>query len=352
MRWQDADYVKLYTYDSPEWLALPLSSRCFFWELMRKCDRAGIIRLGKQGVASLAAAVRGSLDEVTAALQPLIEDGCAVLKDDQLVIPNFVAAQNARCSDAARKRLERQRDRDLALADVQSSHAASRDVTPCPKGEERREEREREDSASPVLAMLASPASKPSSWDRIVTVWDTVCVPVGYAKARGTEKQRKAAGTRCRDPDWFSAFEAACRFLAATPFYRGKNDRGWAATLTWVLENGRAEELAERSATQKVRKESPEDAAIRAAWEESERYYTTPAEADDGTGYGPGLGGEGGIGAEAASLPLPPPREGLPADVSTLLGLGRPAGQLQDGADAEHGDQHGPDAAPGAHRVA
>jgi hypothetical protein len=143
MRWEDADYVKLYTYDSPEWLTVPLQSRCFYYELMRKCDRAGVIRLGRHGVTALAAAVRGTVEQIEQWLPPLIEDGCVKQTEDRLILPNFVAAQAARSTDRSRKERQRQKDRDLALFEsdpVTRCHAVSENVTR--RGEERRGERE------------------------------------------------------------------------------------------------------------------------------------------------------------------------------------------------------------------
>lgn len=42
-------------------------------------------------------------------------------------------------------------------------------------------------------------------------------------------------------------FQAACAYVAASPFHLGQNDRGWVATLDYVLQPGKATELAEKA---------------------------------------------------------------------------------------------------------
>lgn len=209
-----------------------------------------------------------------------------------------------------------------------------------------------QDDLKPPRVQQPAASGSRSAWDRVNGTWESVCVPAGYAKARGTDKQRKGVAVRCRDPSWPEAFEAACRFLAAEPFYRGQNDRGWAATLSWVLQPGKAEELAERAGTRKVRKESPEDAAMRRALEAAERRYESGETADAYARYGTGPGGEGGPESEAASLPLPDDGASVLTGLGQVLGDRWAAGVVQDAARLEHGGQYGAPASPSAVRVA
>ena len=55
MRWEDERYVRVYTRDTAELLALGWEARALFWEVLRKVDRAGLLPLGKTGVRGLAA---------------------------------------------------------------------------------------------------------------------------------------------------------------------------------------------------------------------------------------------------------------------------------------------------------
>jgi hypothetical protein len=69
----------------------------------------------------------------------LLEDGCLRESDGGYIIPNFMAAQEARTSDAQRKREQRERDRADAMASgippgtsatvIESLAASARDVT-------------------------------------------------------------------------------------------------------------------------------------------------------------------------------------------------------------------------------
>lgn len=203
-------------------------------------------------------------------------------------------------------------------------------------------------SETPPAAGTAEPA-----WQRVLLPWERHCVPVGFARPRGTAKQRKEAQTRCRDPAWFDAYESACRFLARTPFYRGKNDRGWTATISWVMQPGKAEELAEKSETTKAPKGTvdAESASIHQAFLDAEREFETGAADRGDGGRRPGRGSESVLRAAPPSLPLPADGEGMPADVLSLLGHRRPAGALQDAPHVDDGDEHGAAPVPGALRV-
>jgi hypothetical protein len=96
-----------------------------------------------------------------------------------------------------------------------------------------------------------SPATSPplEPIDRLIEVWDRVCVPAGFARVRKTDAQRKKARARMREKGWFEAFEEACAHVATDSFYRGGGDRGWIMTFGWLLEPGHAEKTAERAQT-------------------------------------------------------------------------------------------------------
>ena len=109
MRWEDERYVRVYTRDTADWLALGWEARAVFVEIMRKCDRAGIIDLGKHGERSLAAMIGVPLDIVLRSVGLLLEDGCVIRNGSKLVIRNFVIAQECSMSPALRSRAYRER---------------------------------------------------------------------------------------------------------------------------------------------------------------------------------------------------------------------------------------------------
>lgn len=129
MRWEDERYVRVYTRDTTDWVALGWEAQSLFVLTMRKVDRAGILDLGKSGVRGLAALVAMPLEVVERALPVLLADGCVVMRGTVLVIPNFIEAQEAKQSDAQRKREQRARDRDLASEGVTNRDHSSRNVT-------------------------------------------------------------------------------------------------------------------------------------------------------------------------------------------------------------------------------
>lgn len=144
MRWEDERYVRLYTRDTADWMALPWQARAVFYELLRKVDRAGILPVGKSGFRGVANIFHMPVDVVESGIAALVEDGCIQKSPDSVIIPNFLTAQESRQTDAARKRA--QRERDIARAtneekpndsangvshEVTDTHAESHDVTPC-----------------------------------------------------------------------------------------------------------------------------------------------------------------------------------------------------------------------------
>jgi len=132
MRWEDEQYVRWYKRNTPEWSVMRWTSRGLFGLIMREVDRAGLLELGKIGLKAVAVAVRAPWDEIEAPLAELLADGCIVHREDLrvLVIPNFVAAQEANASDKARQRASRERARDLARAVSHGVTVAAQAVTP------------------------------------------------------------------------------------------------------------------------------------------------------------------------------------------------------------------------------
>jgi len=117
MRWEDERYVRLYTRDTGDWLFLSFDAQALMMMLLRKVDRAGILHLGKHGKQAVPVTLghTESHDRIMAALDVLLSDGCVQVDGEKLIIPNFIEAQEARISDAQRKRDQRERDRDVLL---------------------------------------------------------------------------------------------------------------------------------------------------------------------------------------------------------------------------------------------
>lgn len=136
MRWEDERYVRVYTRDTTDWLALSFDAQALFLMLLRKVDRAGLLPLGKHGKRGAAIAVGHpqNWERIAPAFEELLADGCVTLTSDgtRLLVPNFLAAQEARASDKARQSKSRELDRDTAAAEsVTPRDTPSRLVTEC-----------------------------------------------------------------------------------------------------------------------------------------------------------------------------------------------------------------------------
>lgn len=133
MNWSDERYVKLYTRDTADWLALSFDAQALLTLLIRKFDRAGVLELGRHGARAVAIAIGHPQhwQRLQPALDELLADGCMFISEDgtKLVLKNYIEAQEAIASDKARQRESRERRRSGVSRNVTESHAASRGVT-------------------------------------------------------------------------------------------------------------------------------------------------------------------------------------------------------------------------------
>lgn len=138
MDWSNEPYVKVYTRETDDDLALSWEARALWDRLMAKFDRSGVVET-KRGGRGLAAITRMPAEVVERVLPELLEDGRLVEVDDGYMAPNFIAAQEASKSDKLRQRESRERRRsrnlDTAVTDrdasVTNRDQTSRDVTLC-----------------------------------------------------------------------------------------------------------------------------------------------------------------------------------------------------------------------------
>jgi hypothetical protein len=136
MDWSEERFIKVYTRDTTNWLSLSWQARGLFVLILRKLNRAGVLDLGRLGAKGVAVHVEGSAaawPSIEPYLTELLDDGCVAIEGATLRVPNFVEAQAATQSPAARKRAERERaevtKRDSESQNVTGSHAESHAVT-------------------------------------------------------------------------------------------------------------------------------------------------------------------------------------------------------------------------------
>lgn len=114
MDWANERYVRLYTRDTGDWALWPWQTRSLFCLILRKVDRAGIISCGKGKLRALSKVVDMPEAEIVIAIEPLIEDGCIQFNEaGDLIVANFIEAQEVLSTPAARQRDSRERRRDM-----------------------------------------------------------------------------------------------------------------------------------------------------------------------------------------------------------------------------------------------
>lgn len=346
MRWEDERYVRLYTRDTAEWLALGWEAQSLLALTMRKLDRAGILELGRVGVRGLAAVVGMPTDVVERALGVLLADGCFVLNGTTLVMPNFIEAQEATQTDAQRKRESRARARDRARVSPEGAAVTKPDTgVTVPDKKSRNVARPDEPphlTSQPVTPNRAVPsravpekhaASPPPSLSRqasdlLVSVFrektgtdyawqgkkDGAALKALLAASRGDLAEIERRWRRALADDWKGAHDVA-------GFASQWNKLAKVLTADQVLARKLREE-ADRAA-EPVRR-GPAAEAVSGS---------TPG-ARDGDGRAGAAGGTALVHAPEARAPLPPKLE-------SLLGARRGAGGVQDEAGVERRTEPG-----------
>lgn len=240
-------------------------------------------------------------------------------------------------SEAAKARWNKEKDANGCkrppLADPQDAKVLTPAPAPAPKEE----------------ALVSEAPASGDAWGRVSELWGSVCVPAGFAKARGTPLQKKAAQARMREGGWFEAFAAACRHAAGDPFYRGGGKTGWVMDLGWLLKPGNTEKTADRATTRRANGHtSQHDAELLRALAEAERDASSPEPPTSDSGDGGGL---------RSSPPLDPVEDDvatngkpLSAAVRALMVHRWPAGKLQDATHVEPRAVTGRTPTPGAFR--
>lgn len=122
MDWANERYVRVYTRDTADWLALSWQARALLMFILRKADRVGAIELGRHGIRGLAGVVGMPPDVVDPAMQELLTDGAVQLVGSSLLVPNFIDAQEATASPTQRSREHRERKRDMIRSGLRVDH--------------------------------------------------------------------------------------------------------------------------------------------------------------------------------------------------------------------------------------
>ena len=111
MNWSDEHYVKLYTRPTLTWRSWGWQARATFLMLMKEVDHSGFIETGTLPPhEALAMQLFAPAEMLAIGLAELVACGTVELVDRAVLIPKFAEAQDARKSDAQKKRDERTRN--------------------------------------------------------------------------------------------------------------------------------------------------------------------------------------------------------------------------------------------------
>lgn len=247
--WANERYVRVYTRDTTTWKLVDWRARTVLLHLFRKVDRSGVLDVGEDGVAGLAAVLELPLEEIVEpGIAQLVKRGTVERTADAYILPNFLDAQETPASDAQRQRVQREKrraskrsgDGDVTNRDagVTDGHVASRGVTPNRTVPFRSEpclaepNREREPSppaqgdqpatATPVLALVAQEQSPkaarkqanrplPAEWVPSIEHLELARELGVDAGAEATNMRDWAAAKGERKADWNAAFRGWLR---------------------------------------------------------------------------------------------------------------------------------------------
>lgn len=318
MRWEDERYVRVYTRDTVDWQMLSFDAQALFLLLLRKVDRAGLLALGKHGKRGVAVAVGHprEWERLGPALEELLADGCVRLTADGqcVLVPNFIAAQEATSSDKQRKAESRAKAREVAAAvpilanesqnvthghdpsaAVTHGHDASRSVTPSRAVPSRAEPSQTVPayaSQAPAVAVAsgenvpdatqhaeevpprpplvlahaepdatAAKSSRGPDPEALRELWNRLAPPRGLARWEAMNKARSTAARAAlaEVPD-LAKWEAWLACELDRPFNRGDNPSGWRADVDWLLRSKTRGQVADFNPTSVPR---PAGAAIK-----------------------------------------------------------------------------------------
>lgn len=124
MRWGDEHYVKLYTRETADMLLWPWQAHAVWPNLLKRADNAGLLDTGRRDeMGALSALLHLPREVIEVGVEALLEDGCLERVGGGFLVRNFVEAQEARKTEAAKKRAYRERSRDQSRANERVARA-------------------------------------------------------------------------------------------------------------------------------------------------------------------------------------------------------------------------------------
>lgn len=166
MDWTNERWVKLYTRDGGDLMAVGWQGRLIWYELLRKVDPAGILCAEPDLLPGL---LRIPVEVFELGWPRMVQRGMVTIRDGRVIVPNFIEAQEARASDKQRQRESRARRRAAALAeasvtkrDATGSQAVTKPSHPVTSGHAKsRDEMKRDEMKRELSSSSAKPNIDP-----------------------------------------------------------------------------------------------------------------------------------------------------------------------------------------------
>lgn len=114
MDWSNERYVRSYTRDTADVLAIGWKGRATLWSLQRRLDRSGVLDTNDDSI--VAEMLRMPVEIVSEGLKALADREVIQRNEDSIYMPNFVEAQESVQSDQQRQRESRARRAAMAKA--------------------------------------------------------------------------------------------------------------------------------------------------------------------------------------------------------------------------------------------
>lgn len=237
MRYDEEFWIKVYTRDTPGWLATTWQARGLSLEISRHMPKeTGELSLGRRGLKSIAALIRADWEEIEPFIMELIEDGRLEYDEQAQVVrdPQHPARQAAITAGAERTRRWRANRHGVTPGDGERHAASHGDVTErhelSPRDDQKRREEKREEEKEEIPPIPPEGVTAPKVDLRPGDVWEHYVA----VRARHRPKMRKPdldAKNRKRilallADGWAVAdIKLSCEGLFLSPHHLGQNDR-------------------------------------------------------------------------------------------------------------------------------
>jgi hypothetical protein len=127
MDWSNESYVRIYTKDTLTWRRLRWQGQCVMMQLIRKLDRSGTLDNIRDLVLDVSIITGIPEDVSEEGIESLLREEVFLYDGNTLIMPNYMAAQEAIKSDKLRQKESRERKRDGVLSRIVTKE--SQDVT-------------------------------------------------------------------------------------------------------------------------------------------------------------------------------------------------------------------------------